>query len=526
MGLAGAAMTWLSLPPLGFWPIGWLAAVPWALLVRQPALEGRRPYHALWLAGFAYWFATLHFLRLPHPATSLGWVVLSAYLACYLPAFVAVARYAVHRWRWPLALAVPVVYTGLEVLQSHLFTGFNFALLSHGQYRWLGLIQIADLCGGYGVTFVMLVFAATLAGVPSWHSQPGQRRPIVPCASLLLAVLLYGQYRWNQPVDRRGPRLALIQGSVDTEFKADEAKHRQIHDEYIGLSHRALTLDPNVDVVIWPETMWRFPLWTHADDFVPPAALQATADDIRQAALDSASQLSELPRRLGKPMLLGVDVFEIGREELLRYNAAVLVDPARGVIDRYDKMHPVMFGEYIPLARYAPWIYKLSPLAGGLEPGRRLNALPLGRAKCVANVCFESLVPHLIRRQVVDLRRQGIEPDLLVNITNDGWFYGTSALDLHLIGGVFRAIECRKPFVSAANTGFSAWIDSRGKIEKQGPRRDQDVLIVEPRLDDRVSLYSRTGDVFGWSCAAVCIAAALHAGWVWRKSRAAQRLAL
>ncbi len=86
---------------------------------------------------------------------------------------------------------------------------------------------------------------------------------------------------------------------------------------------------------------------------------------------------------------------------------------------------------------------------------------------------------------------EGKEPDILVNLTNDGWFWGSSELDMHLACGVFRAVECRKPFLIAANTGFSAWIDGDGRIRRQGPRRAKDVIVAEPRLDRPPQLVSR-----------------------------------
>jgi apolipoprotein N-acyltransferase len=122
------------------------------------------------------------------------------------------------------------------------------------------------------------------------------------------------------------------------------------------------------------------------------------------------------------------------------------------------------------------------------------------------------VLSHVIRGQVNALAAEGREPDILINLTNDGWFWGSSELDLHLMCGVFRAVECRKPLLIAANTGFSAWIDGDGRIESQGPRRAEDVIIAEPRLDRRRSWYLHHGDWFAGACLAITIALAL-AGW-------------
>ena len=155
------------------------------------------------------------------------------------------------------------------------------------------------------------------------------------------------------------------------------------------------------------------------------------------------------------------------------FNSALLVTPQGEIAGRYDKLHPVMFGEYIPLAKQWSWLARITPIGAGLDAGRQAEAFEVAGVKIAPNICYESTLSHLIRGQVEDLRRRGQEPDLLINQTNDGWFWGSSELDLHLICGVFRAVECRKPFLIAANTGFSAWIDSNGRIVEQGPRHDR-----------------------------------------------------
>ena len=147
--LAGAALLWTALPPLGLWPLGWIAPLGWVLLIRRREISGRRPYRTLWLVGFLFWLAAIHWLRLPHWLTGIGWVALSAYLAFYLPLLIALGRVAVHRLRVPLLVAVPVIFTGLELARAHVLTGFSMGSLAHTQYHWLTLIQVSDLGGEY-----------------------------------------------------------------------------------------------------------------------------------------------------------------------------------------------------------------------------------------------------------------------------------------------------------------------------------------------------------------------------------------
>jgi apolipoprotein N-acyltransferase len=505
LAFASALVLWLSFPPADLWPLAWIAPLGWLLLVRRPTLSGRRPYAVLWLAGFAYWVATLHWLRFPHVGTAIGGVFLSAYLACYLPLLVAISRIAVHQWRVPLWLASPVVWMGLELARAHLLTGFTLASLGHTQYRWLAAIQVADLAAAYGVSFVVVCVAASLAAAIPWSGERAAPWQLLPGLLLLAAAVGYGHWRMAGEHTRPGPRVALIQGSIDTTVKTDPAMKEIVFREYIDLSQQALRSATDIDVVVWPETMFREPLVTFHDDAAPVPGQEWTRKDLEAAHKLSLDNLAESASALDASLLLGLDRHDYGHKQVWHYNSAVLVDRSGNVVNQYDKMHPVMFGEYIPFGERFPIIYQLTPLSSGLAAGARPAAFEVDGARLAPSICFENMLPHLIRGQVLALAEQGVEPDVLVNLTNDGWFYGSSELDLHLVNGLFRAVELRKPLLIAANTGFSAWIDADGRIVERGPRRATGFIVADVELDNRRSPYLVYGD--------------LPAGlWDWRRS--------
>jgi apolipoprotein N-acyltransferase len=504
--LAGSLLMWASLPPLDLAPLAWVAPLPWLLLIRRRELAGRRPYAAIWLAGFAFWLPILHWLRLPCPATVFGWFALSFYLAFYVPVFVGLARVAVHRGRWPIMVAAPVVWTGLELARAHLLTGFTMASLGHTQYRWIELIQVSDLAGTYGVSFLVMFAAACLARMLPGEDRPWAFWPLAPAVAVLGAALIYGFLRTGGEHFRPGPKIALIQGSIDTQIKDDPDKQEDVMRQYLELTQEAVGKNGNLDLIVWPETMFRYPLLTYRDDVRPAVGEDWTVAQLKAKAAQIREYIADVAKAYRTPLLLGVETRDFGPGTEDRYNTALHVDRSGRIIGRYDKMHPVMFGEYIPFGDTFPWLYQLSSaLSGGLAVGKTLDSLDVDGSRAAANICFESVLPHLIRRQVNELRARGREPDFLVNLTNDGWFYGSSELDIHLRCGVFRAVECRKPFLIAANTGFSAVIDGDGRIRAQGPRRETKVLVAEVPLDDRTSPYLSYGDWPAGLCLGICV---------------------
>jgi apolipoprotein N-acyltransferase len=474
----------------------------------------RRPYLGIWIAGFVFWLLAVHWLRLPHPATSIGWVALSFYLAFYLPAFVGLTRIACHQWKIPVVLAAPAVWTGLELLRAHLLSGFTMASLSHTQFRWIALIQVSDLGGAYAVSFVVMLTSAAIARSLPCDGRPFTWRPMIPAIALVGMVLAYGAFRLCASTPRPGPVVALIQGSIDSEFKADPTKANQVFRQYRDLTRQALALG-GVDVVVWPETMYRDTLVEAEPGAQPPDGADYTAEDLARAAVFSRIRLRDQLGRMAAqaPMIVGVDVLAHEDRRVEHFNSAVLVDRSGNLAGRYDKMHPVPFGEYVPFAKQFPWLYDLTPLGGGIEAGASEQAFNVDGVRFCPSVCFETLVPHLIRRQVASLARRQEAPHILVNLTNDGWFWGSSELDMHLAGGVFRAVECRLPLLIAANTGFSAHVDADGRVVKQGPRRALGVIMASTSLDRRKSAYLMVGDLFSGTCLASCSMLALLGIW-------------
>jgi len=546
LALAGAATMFLVQPPADVWTLAWLAPLPWLAIVQAERIPAAHPWRSLWVGGFCHWLATIHWLRLPHPATSIGWVALSAYLACYLPLFVAIARRLVHGWRWPLVAAAPVAWMACEHLRGSLLGGFTFGGLGHTQWRWTTLIQLADCLGAVGVGGVVMAVAAGLAeGISAALVRERVRAAwlsSLAAAVVLAAALGYGRWRLQSEPAVGGPALdvLLVQGSIDTELKHDPAAAGDVARHYDELTmaalgaHEGAAVDdagPSTpELIVWPETMWRWGLLEIDPDEVLPEsvvgqtldgrAATGTAAD-RQAACrrvleqERLTLLAAFARRYGTHWLVGLDkqvVTPHAPSGAKNYNSGLFLDPDGIALACYSKQHPVMFGEYIPLAERFPWLYRLTPLPAGLTAGTQPVAVTIAGSRVAVNICYETALPEAVRSMVLELARQGGRPDVIVNLTNDGWFWGSSELDMHLTAAIFRAIEVRTPLAIAANTGFSASIDGSGRLLARGPRRDTGTLRVRVRPDGRTSPWLVWGSLPLGVCVAVA-AVALLSGW-------------
>jgi apolipoprotein N-acyltransferase len=394
VGLAGSLLLYGAFPPLD-WPwLAWLAPIPWLFLVRLPALPGHRPYVMLWLAGCVHWLLMEYGIRMAHPALNAGWVALAAYLAVYLPVVIGLTRVAVHRLRISIVVAAPVVWVGLELLRGHFLGGFSMGLLAHTQADFPLLIQIADLAGGYTLSFVIMLVTACLtrliplrgAGVsPARPFVLQDLWPVLPVIAALAATLTYGQWRLAQtPPGHSGPsaKIALIQGSLDTVLIVTPERQRETLDQYASLTQQAAAQQQNLDLVVWPESMFVLAERQLEEGAVPPTQFAGPPEEFPKlvAALQSDFQIvlanmaakanaNTEPGGIGTHLLVGGNTIIYGPGRPRVFNAALLANRQGNLAGRYYKTQAVMFGEYIPIVDWFPWLYDWTPLPGGMSVG-------------------------------------------------------------------------------------------------------------------------------------------------------------
>jgi apolipoprotein N-acyltransferase len=519
ISLTAGLLMWASFPPLNWWPLAYLATAVWAGLVRVEHLSGRRPYLAIWVGALVFWLLLLQGIRLPHLALYAGWFALSAYLAVYVPLAIGLARVAVRRLRWPMIVAAPVVWTAGELIRGRFLGGCTSGMVGHTQIEFLELIQIADFAGAYGVSFLVVLVGACLAQVLPMNGQRYNPWPIAVAVAALAGACVYGGVALQQIAASLDPsrpsvEIALVQGDTDVIFTSDIERNVRAYRECRALAADARAENPNVRLIIWPESMFvadRRELILEGELRTPPGIeisaaefrqkFEQFSEDFRQKRELTAYVVNGGSQDPTTYQLVGSETEIWGAATPRLYNTAMLIDGHGEVQGRYFKMHRVMFGEYIPIVDWFPILYHWTPMPQGLTSGREPQQFVIDGVRFSPSICFESTVPQLIHRHFSTLQASDSAPDVLVNLTNDGWFHGSTILDLHFANNVFRAIEFRRPFLVAANTGVTAWIDSAGRVRNKAPRRTLGFVMAKVSTSDRTSGYQRWGDLFAMLCA-------------------------
>ncbi len=548
--LASALLLWAAQPPLGWSLLAWIAPCGLLWLVERREAPGKFGYFVIWLAGCVYWLSILHGIRLAYWPLIFGWLALSLYLAVYFPLFVGLSRHLFQRCRWPLMITAPVVWTGWELWRGYMLTGYAASSMAHSQYRHPVVIQLADQIGSYGITFIMMsvaVLAYRLVSTMGRQDRPRLWEVAMPL-SLVALLMGYGIWRLRQSEEMAQNakpllRVALIQENTPSMFDADPQRLMVAWDHYAEMTVKALehaghAAGKPVDVVVWPESTFtgyssqlqggiswmenkivdQVPAEVdHLDRLTISDIVSTVQREFRgkvavlhTAIANSPSQTGGGPTPTPHPYLLvGNDAIEFTDEQVGKYNAALLVDPDGAVVNRYEKIHLVMFGEYVPLG------FLLKPLgeAFGLvcTHGKSPKAFEVKGVQLAPSICFESMLPQVMAWLLRSLKAEGHDPQVLVNVTNDSWFRGSSMLDHHLACEVMTAVELRRPFLIAANTGLTAWIDGSGRIVQQTKRLEPGFIIAEPIADGRFGMTQVWADLPAW-CLGIFVAGGLLHG--------------
>lgn len=575
-------LLWMCFQPLALGTyLGWIALVPFLVLVRSQG-RPRVIYLSALACGIAFYIPVLQWMRVADKAMAAAWIALSIYCALYFPVALFCVR-CLERWKLPLVVTFPLAWIALEYVRCFLMTGFPWYLLAHTQHDLLPMIQITDIGGVFLVSLVVVGVNAFLFDciyqVPEIRRWFGQaeldqhryyssleflnrgvmaewlfRRNLLiegaVLAILLIGTYSYGVYRLGQNPFKPGPTVCLLQSNLDQRLReSNDDRSAFVASQHFSelVTRAAINHIPPPDLLIWPETSYPHGWYDTAPEF----PIEKTPEEFLRREAEVRGRLRDLVKYTKVPHLIGINANHIDEEgKYRRYNRALFVKASvndKGKIDgrigdHFDKIHRVPFGEFLPLGEWLPFLSVLTPYEGdfGIQAGEKMTRFKLGKYHCGVLLCYEDTDPFMARRYVEETD-DGPGVDFLVNMSNDGWFDGSSEHEEHLAVSRFRAIECRRAMVRSVNMGISAVIDGNGRVlkpvrhpdlpadvnppvwilsERKGVNEDwpvkewrqykqkSGILKATVPLDARFSFYAMTGDWLPIGCWIVLIGCA------------------
>lgn len=511
--LLSGLLAWLSYPPTDISFLAWVSYIPLVLYIAEISKEGgffkrrfifiTRPglkaFLPVYLGGVLFFILGLIWLR---HVTWPGLFVLPLVLALCWVMF-AIGSYFIMR-AFSVSYAaflIPACWVFLEYLRSFVLTGFPWLFAGHTQYRWIPFIQITDITGVYGISFIILFVNMVILALIKERLRFSMRTVglVAAAAVIFISALLYGMSRLNGLTVKEGPIIGIVQGNIEQSLKVDPGNAEDIHKKHFDMTMELLQSQPKPDLVVWAETMFPFPVGLYDE------ALK----DLKDTAV-----------LCGVPMLIGVltaNESQVEGREYDIFNSAYYLDSNGELLNRYDKAHLVPISEYVPLRDTFIFpviravILALSELKEvyGILEGTNFEPFLLKVKREDSKtadyrygvlICYESIFPELARQSV----KRGA--DFIINISNDGWFKDSSELEQMLAMSAFRAVENKVTFVRATNTGISAIIQPSGRIDvlknKDGKAKEIEGIWAKQLVisGQKGTVYTRWGDYFPYLC--------------------------
>ena len=459
----------LSFPGFSLYPLAWVILGPYLHFIlgtrsRRQVLAGHLIFSSLYFGGVLYWIprVLVEYGNLDWFTSALIFGLMVLLLDLFLLPF-SLLTHTVARRSASIALwSAPGFWVLTELLRNYYtVNGFPWALLGQTQFPYRWIVQVADLSGVYLISFLVMLGNAAVVALLRSRSW---KLPIV-FGICFAGANLYGLYRcniWNPPAQTK-LRVALVQPNVGL-FEDRQHYARKYFDELPR--HYTAAAEEKVDWVIFPEAQ-------------NPYLLQNNAEfrAFWQREVQTA----------GIPLLMNSTSIE-APPSTRYFNSVYLLEGGEAVSYRYDKIHLVPFGEYVPMAEWLAFATPLVQEVGGFHPGREYVLGQVSGVRFATLICFEGIFPELSR----DFVRNGAE--ILVNITNDTWYGATAAPMQHLQFGAFRAIEQRRPLLRCANSGYSAHIDATGAVRSRMGLFEEGLLVDTVASSAYRTVYSRTGE--------------------------------
>lgn len=486
--LSGILLT-ASFPSMGFHIAAWFSLVP--LLIAVKGESTLNTFKLGIVAGLVHYLTLLYWIiNVISTYGGLHWLagmVILFLLCLYLSLYMGIFSFLVNKFiesRIKILLFAGF-WVSLEYIRAVILTGFPWCLLGYSQFNQRVLIQVADITGVYGISFIIAAVNILIFILVSDIRKNINKKYFFPEALLLTVIIImavsYGSYRVKEYTGTADSgkvlNVAIIQGNIDQSVKWDAEYQEETIKRYLSITEGTYGFKP--DIIVWPETSVPF-YFQEKNEFT--------------------GILYDIPQKSGAQFIFGSPSYRIKGKEVSYLNSAFHISPNGALKGQYDKVHLVPFGEYVPLKKMLPFVNRLVPAAGDFSSGESLDPLLLNGISSGILICYEAIFPEISR----DLTEKGAR--VLINITNDAWFGLTSAPYQHLYMSIFRAVENRIPLIRSANTGFSGIISPDGTVETAGGLFTSESITGNIRIDNHpLTFYSRYGDIFAQLILIICL---------------------
>jgi apolipoprotein N-acyltransferase len=544
-----------SFPPLNWSFAAWCSFIPFYFVVKDKRVWKSFLYGYLW--GYVWFFAAFFWLREIE-------IIIPFLIALIFAVFMAVWSLCIPIFRRTILIPLKIQLQGSEDENSYqtsyirelffiislaslwviiewirswlILNGFPWNNLGVSQWKNIPVIQICEYTGVYGISFIIIFFniaiALTISTIRDSINRSKYRRPVsfLAAMALLMGVVLLGSnavMKYRIPVrnteaedkkDFETFTASVIQGDIPQcrVPKAGEAENAL--KQYVQLTE--LALYNKSDIIIWPETAVPVP-YRSGYDF----------GDLYRF------EIFKLLNKSKRPIMLGtIDYnFELLKkgvppEEIPCYNSIMLLDRNSdnlfSIVDKYNKIHLVPFGEYTPLSKYMPWIRKAIGMGRDLSTGKECTIFKLKKnVRAGTNICFEDIFPEIS----ANCAKNGA--NLLLVLSNDAWYPTSSEPEQHLANSVFRTVETRLPMIRSGNSSASCLILPNGAIvdsvslKKDGsiapvmPSRGYSDFKIDIKKEPQLTFYTKYPLAFIWLCALITAIASAHSVWIWREKK-------
>ena len=511
----------------------WIALTPLIAAIWFSGAESRYPWlrNLLlgYVAGLTFFWIVFSWLT---TVTVLGWFVLEFYMALYFAIWAwfcgllrprAGRRKSAGSGKWGemlaqarttatpapspwvkstnnlrLAFVLAAAWTTVEWLRGWVFSGFGWNNLGVALHDYWPLIQITELTGVAGLSF-LVAFANVIVLTTAYRLVVEARTRVMRphfdftvTMAAIVGVLIFGLRATQISPPTKPLRVAAVQSNVPQTQKFDPQFTRRIFDQFRRLSEIALRANPPPDLLVWPESSMPGPVLADQESYKFVMDLAASADT---------------------DLLLGT--IDVDQQDV--YNAALLVSDGGEHVQVYRKIHLVAFGEYVPGRHTVPLLAQIvgNQVPADFKAGKEPTVFTLTNSEIhvAPLICFEDTIGELTRQFVLP-NETSPGANLIVDVTNDGWFQRSAGSHQHLANAIFRCAETRRPMIRAANTGVTCFINQFGRVTQMlrddtGSTFTEGVLTGEIKVptEQELTFYVRHGELFAKMCAVITLIA-------------------